>query len=88
MIEGKAYKGIEYIQISDLPSSEQIAIREWLTLDTIIKIHTDKELLTDCVQFKDYKYWFENILASSTSEEIALTRKVNPIKPFGFAIDN
>lgn len=87
MIEGKVYKGIEYIQIGDLPLKDQLAIREWLTLDKIIKIQTDRELLTECIQYKDYKYWFENILiAEESSEMVVKPNSTSAIKKFGLAI--
>ncbi len=88
MIAAKIYKGIEFILIGDLPTIEQSAIREWLTLETIIKIHTEKELLRDCVQYKDYKLWFETVFISEEQEVKAASKKINPIKPFGFALDN
>lgn len=88
MIQGKVYKGIEYIRITDLPLNEQLAIREWLTMDTIIKIQTDKELLTECVQYKDYKYWVEKILAKETTKEASVKSKTSVINRFGLAIDN
>jgi len=88
MIEGKVYKGIEYIQISDLTSNEQTAIKQWLASDTIIKIQTEKELLTDCIQFKDYKFWVENTLTSETPKESVVKTGGRVIKPFGFALDN
>jgi hypothetical protein len=88
MIQGKVYKGIEYIKISDLPLNEQLAIREWLTLDTTIKIQTEKELLTECVQYKDYKHWIENVYSKETTNETSFKSKTSVINRFGLAIDN
>ncbi|MEQ9656675.1 hypothetical protein [Fulvivirga sp.] len=88
MIQGKVYKGIEYIKISDLPLNEQLAIREWLTLDTTIKIQTEKELLTVCVQYKDYKNWIENFYSKETTNETSIKSKSCVMNPFGLAIDN
>lgn len=72
MIEAQIYKGIEFIQLADLPTDQQVSIREWASNDQIIKILKNDSLLTDCVQYKDYKYWFENVLQSET---VTLTQK-------------
>ncbi|MTI39035.1 hypothetical protein [Fulvivirga lutimaris] len=88
MIQSKVYKGIEYIQISDLSLNEQLAIREWLTLDTIIKIQTESELLTECVQYKDYTYWVENVLSKQATQKATVKSKGSIINRFGLAIDN
>ncbi len=55
------YRGIEYIRISELPDVERSQIKNWLNGDMIIKIQTESELLPDCVVYKDYVHWFENI---------------------------
>ena len=69
MIEARVYRGIEFIRISELPEDQKSLIEEWAIEGTIIKILTDKTLLTDCIQFKDYKYWFENVFSKAVQLE-------------------
>lgn len=71
MIEARVYRGIEFVRISELPEDQKSLISEWAIEGVIIKILMDKTLLSDCIQFKDYKYWFENVF----SQEVQLEEK-------------
>lgn len=55
----KLYKGIEYVQLNELPEDQQRRIRESLNQELFIKILVDGHLHQDCILYKDYKYWFE-----------------------------
>lgn len=61
MQTAKRFKGIEYVRVASLPSEEKDQISNWLNSDTIIKIQTDTELMRDCVLYKDYEYWYNNV---------------------------
>lgn len=61
MQEPREYKGIEYIRLSELPQDQQIEIRNINSIDLIIKIQMDDELVADCVLFRDYKQWYEAV---------------------------
>lgn len=61
MIEARVYRGIEFIRISELPEDQQQLIKQWAVNGTIIKILMDNKLLPDCIQYKDYCFWFENV---------------------------
>lgn len=63
MVTSKMYKGIEYIQLNDLPADQKEKIKTTLNKDMIIKILVNGELLSDCIQYKDYRAWFQNVYA-------------------------
>lgn len=71
MVDPNIYKGIEYVQLNELPEEQKLALKETLSDDLFIKILVNGELRHDCIQYKDYAYWFKNIYpaAKQTQEE-------------------
>ncbi|HYF67074.1 MAG TPA: hypothetical protein VD884_03010 [Ohtaekwangia sp.] len=55
----KIYKGIEYIQLSDLPLVQQEKLLQ-SSQSFFIKIMIDKKIISKCIQYKDYVSWFES----------------------------
>lgn len=66
-VNSKIYKGIEYIQLSDLPKDQQDLIVKNLNEEFFIKILVEKNVLGNCIQYKDYALWFENIYNSKVA---------------------
>lgn len=60
-VASEVYKGIEYIQISTLPQNQQNEILKSISSRLIIKILKNESILSDCVQYRHYEFWFENI---------------------------
>lgn len=54
----RLYKGIEYVQLSELPTDQRDLIAQSPNRDLIIKILVDGKILDDCIQFKDYEAWY------------------------------
>jgi len=75
IIESRVYKGIEYVQLSELPSDQQHLISHSSdNREMIIKIQVDGKILNDCIQFKDYQNWYKrqfNIKSLHTSDSLA-----------------
>jgi hypothetical protein len=63
------YKGIKFIRISSLPSEQRNQIWKSLNPDIVIKILKGETLLADCVQYKHYLSWYENIFNSKSGRE-------------------
>jgi len=55
--QSNIYKGIEYVQLSELPADQRELISQ-NPRDLIIKIQVDGKILNDCIQFKDYEAWY------------------------------
>ncbi len=58
-VNSRVYKGIEYVELSDLPVDQQDKIRELTAEDFLIKILIDKTIVSNCIQYKDYLNWLE-----------------------------
>ncbi|UII34042.1 hypothetical protein LVD17_09475 [Fulvivirga ulvae] len=71
MIEAKIYRGIEYVRISELPEDQKTSIKNWLNIDVVIKIQTESILMSDCILFKDYEFWFKKIFTKAVAAEEA-----------------
>jgi hypothetical protein len=61
MIDLKSYKGIEYIHLYDLPQRQRQILLETIDHDLFIKILVDGKIVSQCLQYKDYAYWYKNI---------------------------
>jgi hypothetical protein len=61
MIDSKKYKGIEYVQLDELPVTQQEKLRQTINRDLLIKIMIDGKIINDCLQFKDYSFWFHSV---------------------------
>lgn len=66
-VDSKIYKGIEYIQVSELPNAQREKLLQTLDRDLFIKILIDEKIIGQCIQYKDYEAWFENTYAGSAS---------------------
>jgi hypothetical protein len=68
-VNARSFKGIEFIQISDLPPAQQEKILETIDHEFLIKILIDKKVLSNCIQYKDYEQWFEKYYVHEINEE-------------------
>jgi hypothetical protein len=60
-VESRIYKGIEYVQFNELPPVQQEKLLQSLGHDFFIKIMIDGKVVSQCLQYKDYCMWFENV---------------------------
>ena len=78
-VNSRIYKGIHYVQLTDLPVAQQERLVEKLNSSLFIKILIDKRVVSKCIQYKDYELWFDTIFkkqvvhANATEPQIALT---------------
>jgi hypothetical protein len=77
IVKSKVYKGIEYIQLSELPREQQEILANSLNRSLLIKIMINGKVVSDCLQFRDYKIWYESIFKIQTTTELAGVKKVN-----------
>lgn len=59
--KAKTFKGIDYVQLSELPLEQRQILSNTINRKIIIKILVSGKILNDCIQFKDYISWYENI---------------------------
>jgi hypothetical protein len=60
----KIFKGIEYVQLAELPQTQQDKLLQTLGNDFFIKIRIDGKIIAQCVQYKDYSRWYDNVYAN------------------------
>lgn len=60
-VNSTIYKGIEYVQVSSLPPDQKDKLLQTINHDLFIKILVDEKLVGNCLLFKDYEIWFDNI---------------------------
>jgi hypothetical protein len=60
-INSKIFKGIEYVEVGDLPESQQTKFLQTINRELFIKIMIDKKIIGNCIQYKDYSTWYENL---------------------------
>jgi hypothetical protein len=60
-VNSTIYKGIEYVQVRELPPDQQELLLRSINQELFIKILVEGQLLGNCLQFKDYETWFDNV---------------------------
>jgi hypothetical protein len=77
-VERKIYKGIEYVLVAELPLMQRDQLLQTLSKDHFIKILIDGTIVSQCVQYKEYSLWFDNVFIAKAQpvKEIA-TEMVN-----------
>jgi hypothetical protein len=69
MIDSKIYRGIEYVQLDELPNAQRERLSQTLNNDLLIKIMIDGKIINDCLQYKDYSYWYNSVYKQNVSAE-------------------
>lgn len=69
MIDSKVYKGIEYVQLGELPYLQREKILQTINTDLLIKIMIDGKIVHDCLQYKDYSFWYRSVYMPKAVEE-------------------
>jgi len=60
-VSSSIYKGIQYVQVSALPVEQRDRLLGTINTELFIKILVDGKVIGNCLQFKDYEKWFENV---------------------------
>jgi hypothetical protein len=77
-VERKIYKGIEYVLVAELPLLQREQLLQTLSKDHFIKILIDGAIVSQCLQYKEYSLWFDNVFASKAqSVKEIVTEKVS-----------
>lgn len=77
----KIFKGIEFIELDDLPSEQAASFMEWASRDAFIKILIKDKVVSNCIQYKEYKRWYnlfhqeQTLIAALPLKEEAVLNK-------------
>lgn len=58
-VDAKVYKGIVYVQVSELPQAQREIIKKTINPDLFIKLLIDGKIVSGCLQYKDYTRWYQ-----------------------------
>ena len=53
------YKGIEFVELKDLPPEQASLFKEFAPKEAFIKILIKEKVVADCIQYKDYRAWYQ-----------------------------
>ena len=57
----KIFKGIEYVQLNQLPEEQHLKLKETINRNLLIKILIDGKVISNCILFKDYEFWYDSV---------------------------
>lgn len=57
-VDSKIFKGIEYVQASELPQAQREELTQSIHPDLFIKLLIDGKIISSCLQYKDYNRWY------------------------------
>jgi hypothetical protein len=60
-IKPTTFRGIDFIQIIEIPDDQRQDFISWLTQDQIITVATNKKVYSRCVQYSLYNEWYNRI---------------------------
>lgn len=56
--DAKLFKGIEYVQLNELPQNQREILTQTINQDVFIKLLVDGKIVSGCIQYKDYSKWY------------------------------
>lgn len=59
-VDCKIFKGIEYVQVSELPQPQREILTQTINPDLFIKLLVDGKIISGCLQYKDYNVWYQD----------------------------
>lgn len=68
-VNSTVYKGIEFVEISTLPSDQKTSLLQTINPDLLIKILVDGKLMPRCIQYRDYEEWYDNAYRPMSRKE-------------------
>lgn len=78
-VDSKIFKGIEYVQVSELPQPQREELTQSMNRELYIKILIDGKIISGCLQYKDYNKWYSEsyqpklISAASVREQVVIS---------------
>jgi hypothetical protein len=79
--KAKVYKGIEFITVNELPTSQQLLLEHNSETERI-KILFEGKVLKNCIQYSEYDKWYSSVYKKS----VATAVETNPVKEEAFQL--
>lgn len=68
LAKAKIFRGIEFISVSELPDDQQLILKHSRDPERI-KILVDGQILSNCIQYREYCQWYLTIFKQSIVPE-------------------
>ncbi|GEM_PF-1268455 len=52
--------GIEYVRLCELPFTQSVKFKNWLSPNSIFSMEVEEKIFYDCISYAVYEFWFEN----------------------------
>jgi hypothetical protein len=75
-IDSTIFKGIQYVEVNQLPSEQSNSILKTFEEDAFIKILKDGKILSGCIQYRDYETWYHTVYRPDTQPFVEKVSKV------------
>ena len=66
-VDSKTFKGIEYVQVSELPQTQREILTQTINPDLYIKLLVEGKIVSGCLQYKDYSKWYQEHYQSTVN---------------------
>jgi hypothetical protein len=80
--DSKIFKGIEYVQVSELPQAQRELLMQTINPELFIKLLIDGKIISGCLQYKDYSRWYvesgQGHLQSSIQPDVSAKVDIKP----------
>lgn len=77
----KIFKGIEYVQVSELPQAQREFLAQTINPELYIKLLIEGKIISGCLQYKDYTRWYHEQFQVSVQVIVEQSAPVVEIKP-------
>ena len=68
LAKAKIFRGIEFISVRELPDDQQLLLKHSRDPERI-KILVDEQILSNCIQYREYCQWYLSIFKQSIVPE-------------------
>jgi hypothetical protein len=75
-IDSKIFKGIQYVEVHQLPVEQSSSIFKTVDQDDFIKIMVDGKILSGCLQYKDYESWYHSVYRPGSPMQLEKPAKI------------
>jgi hypothetical protein len=80
--DSKIFKGIEYVQVSELPQTQRQILIQTINPELFIKLLVDGKIISGCLQYKDYSKWYDEqyqtVINSTLEEAVVPEMEIKP----------
>ena len=76
----KVYKGIEFIELNDLPPEQAALFQEFAPKEAFIKILIKDKVVSNCIQYKDYRAWYQHHIGKNSVPAVVRLKQDLAIK--------